>query len=98
MKNIIRKIKDWLIDKLGGYTDIEILAMLDASCEVHMSLLEPWRKTVQEICRRSGNSYYDWCCEYCGLTCDKHDGWCERFSPFVAAKSEVIGCDSSAEF
>lgn len=97
MKNIIRKIKNWLIDKLGGYTDIEILAMLDASFEVHMSLLEPWRKTVQELCRRSDNSYYDWCCEYCSLPCDKRDGWCEKFVPKEGAESEVRGCDSSAD-
>lgn len=24
MKNIIRKIKDWLIDKLGGYTKVDM--------------------------------------------------------------------------
>ena len=29
----------------------------------------------------SENSYYDWCCEYCEMTCDKRDGWCERFCP-----------------
>ena len=97
MKNIIRKIKDWLISKLGGFTEIGILALLDTSFEVHMSLLEPWRKTVQELCRRSDNTYYDWCCEYCSLTCEKRDGWCERFTPKEGAESEVTGYDSSAE-
>ena len=97
MKNIIRKIKDWLICKLGGFTEIGILALLDTSFEVHMSLLEPWRKTVQELCRRSDNTYYDWCCEYCSLTCEKRDGWCERFTPKEGAESEVTGYGSSAE-
>lgn len=97
MKEIIRKIKDWLICKLGGFTERSILALLYASHEAHWSLLEPWRRTVQELCRRSDNSYYDWCCEYCSLTCDKRDGWCEQFVPIVAAESEVTGCDSSAD-
>ena len=81
MKKLWKKFKDWLIVKLGGYTHIEILDMLEASCEVHMSLLEPWRKTVQELCRRSDNSYYDWCCEYCARNCGKRNGWCEKFVP-----------------
>ncbi len=37
-------------------------------------------EVVREICRRSENSYYDWCCEYCATACDKHNGWCNRFS------------------
>lgn len=97
MKNIIRKIKDWLIDKLGGYTKEDMNLLYKSQAAVRKLMLQAWENVVQEICRRSDNSYYDWCCEYCGLTCDKHDGWCERFSPFVAAKSEVTGCDSSAD-
>ncbi len=38
------------------------------------------RGVIREICRRSENSYYDWCCEYCTAECSKHNGWCNRFS------------------
>lgn len=97
MKNIIRKIKDWLICKLGGFTERDKLALEYASYKAHCSLLEPWRKTVQELCRRSDNSYYDWCCEHCGRTCDKRDGWCERFAPILAVESEATGRGSNAD-
>ena len=44
-----------------------------------------WRSediaVYEDIKRRSDNSYYDWCCEYCGVPCDKRDGWCEKFVP-----------------
>ena len=43
---------------------------------------------IQKICYRGErsdgtNTYYDWCCEYCGVPCDKRDGWCEQFVPIV---------------
>ena len=37
-------------------------------------------EVIREICRRSENSYYDWCCEYCVTACNKRSGWCNRFS------------------
>ncbi len=97
MKNIIQKFKNWLIRKLGGVPADRIKLLFAASCEAHITILNKWRKAVQKICRRSENSYYDWCCEYCEMTCDKRDGWCERFDPFVAAENEVTGCGSSAD-
>lgn len=39
------------------------------------------QKAMREVCRRSENSYYDWCCEFCATPCDKRNGWCERFEP-----------------
>ena len=81
MKNIIRKIKNWLINKLGGYTKEETNILYKAQVEVRRLLLQAWAKTVQEICRKSDNTYYDWCCEYCGRYCDKRNGWCEKFQP-----------------
>ena len=101
MKNIIQNIKAWLIHKLGGLPDDEVRDLrrflLLAAAEAHVKCCKPWAKTVQEICRRSDNSYYDWCCEYCSLTCDKRDGWCKRFAPIAAAEREVTGCESSAD-
>ena len=86
MKNIIRKIKDWLIDKLGGYTKEDINLLYKSQVEVRRLLLQAWEKTVQEICRKSGNSHYDWCCEYCAERCDKRNGWCEKFEPKIVTK------------
>lgn len=55
----------------------------------HAEIVCAWRKTVQEICRKSENSYYDWSCEYCVAVCDKHDGWCERFHPINKVKHDL---------
>ena len=86
MKNIIRKIKNWLIDKLGGYTKEDTNILYKAQVEVRRLLLQAWAKTVQEICRKSDNTYYDWCCEYCGTYCDKRNSWCEKFHPKIVTK------------
>ena len=86
MKKIIRKIKNWLIGKLGGYTKEETNILYKAQVEVRRLLLQAWVKAVQEICRKSENSYYDWCCEYCAENCDKRNGWCRRFEPKIVTK------------
>ena len=85
MKNIIRKIKNWLIGKLGGYTKEEFGALYKSQIEVQRKTMQAWADTVQEICHKSGNSYYDWCCEYCDRECDKRNGWCEKFTPRIGA-------------
>lgn len=81
MKNIIRKIKDWLIDKLGGFTKADTNLLYESQVAVRRLLLQAWVKTVQEICRRSDSTYYDWCCEYCRISCTERNGWCEHFTP-----------------
>ena len=88
MKNIIRKIKGWLIGKLGGYTKEETNILYKAQVEVRRLLLQAWAKTVQELCRRNEYSYYDWCCEYCATPCKKPNGWCEKFEPRTGANNE----------
>ena len=91
MKKIIRKIKNWLIDKLGGYTKEDINLLYKSQVEVRRLLLQAWVKTVQEICRKSNDTYYDWCCEYCARSCDKHNGWCRRFEPKIVIKESEDG-------
>ena len=81
MKKIIRKIKDWLIGKLGGFTKKNLEIVYKSQVEVQRIIIQAWASAVQEICRRSDNTYYDWCCDYCAKTCDKHNGWCKRFEP-----------------
>ena len=86
MKNLIRKIKNWLIDKLGGYTKEEFGALSKIQIELQRKIMQAWAKTVQEICRKSENSYYDWCCEYCATPCKKPNGWCKDFCPSAEKK------------
>ena len=90
MKNIIRKIKNWLIGKLGGYTVEDVHKRCDNHMrdfvKFYMQAMDRWRKTVQEICRKSNDTYYDWCCKYCDRVCDKHNGWCRRFEPKIVIK------------
>ena len=86
MKNIIRKIKNWLIDKLGGFTKEDMNLLYKSEVAVHELFLQAWADTVQEICRKSTDTYYDWCCEYCAERCDKRNGWCEKFEPRIVTK------------
>ena len=74
MKKIIRKIKNWLIDKLGGYTKEDMNLLYKSEVAVRKLLLQAWADTVQE---------HDWCCDYCAENCDKHNGWCRRFEPKI---------------
>ena len=86
MKKLWKKFKDWLIGKLGGYTKEEFGALSKIQIELQRKIMQAWADTVQEICRRSDNSYYDWCCEYCARNCGKCNGWCEKFVPKEGAQ------------
>ena len=90
MKKIIRKIKDWLIGKLGGYTVEDVHKRCNNHVrdfvKFHTQVMDRWRKAVQEICRKSNDTYYDWCCEYCCMDCDKRNGWCRLFEPKIIIK------------
>lgn len=85
MKNITQKFKNWLIKLLGGYTqydmnvkDAEVHQTVNRACA---EIIVPWVKAVQEICRKSDNTYYPFCCEYCATPCKKPNGWCKDFWP-----------------
>ena len=95
MKKIIRKIKDWLIDKLGGYTKSDVSFLYKSEVAVHELLLQAWEKTVQEICRKSTDTYDDWCCDYCDVACCKRNGWCEKFTPRIGANNERRSAEES---
>ena len=88
MKKLWKKFKDWLIVKLGGYTKEDLGVLYKSQVAARKSMLYAYENAVQEICRRSDNSYYDWCCEYCGIPCAKRDGWCEKFVPRIGANNE----------
>jgi arginyl-tRNA--protein-N-Asp/Glu arginylyltransferase len=81
----------WLLDVLGGvpkphYDYLHGLLHserkdFDALCHDYNEEIENYRTAVQEICRRSNNTYYDWCCDQCACDCDKRNGWCNDFEP-----------------
>lgn len=82
MKNIIQKVKNWLIGKLGGYTKDELnAAVIKAHAENFLTAITPWANVVREICRKGDNTYYNWCCDYCRTACGKQNGWCKEFVP-----------------
>ena len=95
MKKIIRKIMNWLIDKLGGYTKEDMNLLYKSEVAVRKLILQAWADTVQEICRRNEYSYYNWCCEYCAERCDKRNGWCEKFEPRIGANNERRSAEES---
>jgi arginyl-tRNA--protein-N-Asp/Glu arginylyltransferase len=86
----------WLIDILGGvpkphYDYLHGLLYserkkFDALCHDYNEEIEDYRTAVQEICRRSNNTYYDWCCDQCACDCDKRNGWCNDFEPVSYGK------------
>ena len=88
MKKLWKMFKTWLILALGGITPEGAVKLIDASYTAHINCLKPWKSVVQELCRRSDDTYYDWCCEYCDMNCDKHNGWCEKFEPRIGANNE----------
>ena len=45
-----------------------------------------YKNAIREICRRSENTYYDWCCDHCACDCDNRNGWCNDFEPVSYGK------------
>lgn len=88
MKKLLSRFRRWLIVKLGAIEleahDKEVTALLDRIGRDYIARRKKERDysvAVQEICRRSANSYYDWCCEQCGRVCPLRNGWCDNFDP-----------------
>jgi hypothetical protein len=80
MKKLLYAIRKWLIDILGGVPMCFYDSM--ASLANHFNeQINDYRIAIREICRRSDNTYYDWCCDQCACNCDKRNGWCNDFEP-----------------
>lgn len=96
MKRLLYKIRMWLLDVLGGVskTHCDYLYSLLYSkrrdhnmiCCEYEDAIRNYRIAVREICRRSENTYYDWCCDQCACDCDKRNGWCNDFEPVSYGK------------
>ena len=99
MKRLLYIIRLWLLDVLGGvpkphYDYLHGLLRserkdFDALCHDYNEEIEDYRVAIREICRRSDNTYYDWCCDVCcmrGENC-RANGWCSSFWPGKVRKN-----------
>lgn len=89
MKKTLHKLRVWLLKLLGveprEHKKSNFLLVLEINSELRAQL-GAYKTAMREVCRRSENTYYDWCCEYCAAPCDKRNGWCESFMPKVQDK------------
>lgn len=93
MRKLLNKLRLWLLNKLHAVPEEDYAAIccdalrlkneLDTEIREHLRLISRFGHAVQEICRRSENSYYNWCCEYCCARDEecKTSGWCKKFWP-----------------
>ena len=91
MKKLIEKLRLWLLGFLHGEpkecADITKDAYMDYIREQRKQIsmlvetIALYKNAIREICRRSENTYYDWCCDQCACDCDKRNGWCNDFEP-----------------
>lgn len=96
MKRLLYKIRMWLLGLLHG----EPKECADITKDSYMDYIREQRKqismlvdtialyknAIREICRRSKNTYYDWCCDQCACSCNKRNGWCNDFEPVSYGK------------
>ena len=93
MEKLLYAIRMWLIDILGGvpkphYDYLHGLLYSerkdnDIVCREYDEEISDYRAAIREICRRSENTYYDWCCDVCCMrdeNCNAN-GWCNDFEP-----------------
>ena len=91
MKRLLYKIRIWLLGLLHGEPEECAKktkdAYMDYICEQRKQIsmlvetIALYKNAIREICRRSENTYYDWCCDQCAYDCDKRNGWCNDFEP-----------------
>ena len=91
MKKLIEKLRLWLIGRLNAVPMDEFSQIFREGVHAHEMLaaeraesqriIARFQCAIREICRRSENTYYDWCCDQCACDCDKRNGWCNDFEP-----------------
>ena len=96
MKRLLYKIRIWLLGLLHGEPEECAKKTKDAYMDYireqrkQISMLVEtialYKNAIREICRRSENTYYDWCCDQCACDCDKRNGWCNDFEPVSYGK------------
>lgn len=96
MKRLLYKIRMWLLGLLHGEPEecaekieemhIRIISAQSERISLLIEAIALYKKAIREICRRSENTYYDWCCDQCACNCDKRNGWCNDFEPVSYGK------------
>lgn len=96
MKRLLYKIRMWLLGLLHGEpkecaekTEDSYMDYIREQRKQISMLVETialYKNAIREICRRSENTYYDWCCDQCACDCDKCNGWCNDFEPVSYGK------------
>lgn len=91
MKRLLYKIRMWLLGLLHGEPEecaekieemhMRIISTQSERISMLVEAIELYKNAIREICRRSENTYYDWCCDQCACNCDKRNGWCNDFEP-----------------
>ena len=91
MKRLLSKIRLWLLGLLHGEPEectkkteemyMRIISAQSDRISMLIKAIALYKNAIREICRRSENTYYDWCCDQCACDCDKRNGWCNDFEP-----------------
>lgn len=96
MKRLLYKIRIWLLGLLHGEPEecaektedayMDYIREQRKQISMLVETIALYKNAIREICRRSENTYYDWCCDQCACDCDKHNGWCNDFEPVSYGK------------
>ena len=96
MKRLLYKIRIWLLGLLHGEPEecaektedayMDYIREQRKQISMLVDTIALYKNAIREICRRSENTYYDWCCDQCACDCDKRNGWCNDFEPVSYGK------------
>ena len=96
MKRLLYKIRMWLLGLLHGEPEecaektedayMDYIREQRKQISMLVETIALYKNAIREICRRSENTYYDWCCDQCACNCDKRNGWCNDFEPVSYGK------------
>ena len=96
MKRLLYKIRMWLLGLLHGEPEecakktedayMDYISEQRKQIYMLVETIALYKNAVREICRRSKNTYYDWCCDQCACSCNKRNGWCNDFEPVSYGK------------
>lgn len=96
MKRLLYKIRMWLLGLLHGEPEecaektedayMDYIREQRKQISMLVETIALYKNAIREICRRSKNTYYDWCCDQCACNCDKRNGWCNDFEPVSYGK------------
>ena len=96
MKRLLYAIRMWLLSLLHGEPEecaektedayMDYIREQRKQISMLVETIALYKNAIREICRRSENTYYDWCCDQCACDCDKRNGWCNDFEPVSYGK------------